>query len=145
MATAAPGGLELSKLVASMTPTLHVETFVFAHIPEASVDVKSELQIRARCSAEMLFRESEGLTLILSKALAEECSLEYVFPCKKITLAVHSSLEAVGFMAVISARLSRAGISTNPVSGFYHDHLFIPVEKADAAVEELRQLALEQK
>ena len=57
-----------------------------------------------------------------------------------ITLTVHSSLEAVGFLAAITARLAAAGISVNAVSGFYHDHLFVPEHKADEALHHLQNM-----
>jgi hypothetical protein len=49
-------------------------------------------------------------------------------------LTVHSSLEAVGFLAAITARLAETGISVNVVSAFYHDHLFVPHDRADEAL-----------
>jgi hypothetical protein len=59
-----------------------------------------------------------------------------------ITLDVHSSLEAVGFMAVVSRKLADLGVGSNPVSGFFHDHVFVP-EGAEAnaltALEEIRK------
>lgn len=58
-----------------------------------------------------------------------------------ITLDVHSSLEAVGFMAVISKALAENGIGCNPVSGFFHDHCFVPVERGEDGVKVLRGLA----
>jgi len=50
---------------------------------------------------------------------------------------VHSSLEAVGLTAAVSARLTSAGISCNVLAGFEHDHLLVPVERADDAVSAL--------
>jgi hypothetical protein len=58
-----------------------------------------------------------------------------------ITLNVTSSLEAVGFMAVIATRLATRNMGVNPVSGFYHDHLYVPLGREDEAVEELAKLA----
>lgn len=58
-----------------------------------------------------------------------------------ITLDVHSSLEAVGFMAIISKALADEGIGCNPVSGFFHDHCFVPVERGDDAVRVLKGFA----
>lgn len=58
-----------------------------------------------------------------------------------ITCEVHSSLEAVGFLAVITARLRGLGMGVNPVSGFFHDHLFVPEGREGEAVGALRALA----
>jgi hypothetical protein len=60
-----------------------------------------------------------------------------------ITISVHSSLEAVGLIAAISAKLKDVGVSANVVSGFYHDHIFVPDGKEDVAVQALRDLARE--
>jgi hypothetical protein len=60
-----------------------------------------------------------------------------------ITLNVHSSLEAVGFMAAISTKLAENGIGVNPVSGYYHDHCFVPLGKANEAMKVLQDLATE--
>ncbi|OQU93760.1 ACT domain-containing protein [Cladophialophora immunda] len=82
-----------------------------------------------------------AITLILRLETARQHNLpQYTYPCKMITCAVHSSLEAVGFMAVLATRLAQAGISVNPVSGFYHDHLFVPVGRAAEAVAVLVQV-----
>ena len=64
----------------------------------------------------MSFREAEGLTVITTRTSAVGHGLDYTFPCKMITLNVHSSLEAVGFIAVIAQRLKEIGIGVNPVS-----------------------------
>ena len=53
-----------------------------------------------------------------------------------ITLSVHSSLDAVGFLAAITNKLAAAAISFNPVSAYYHDHLFIPANRAEQAMNE---------
>ena len=89
----------------------------------------------------MTFRELEGLTIITTLEEATSHKLEYVFPSRMITLDIHSSLEAVGFMAVISKALAEKGIGCNPVSGFFHDHCFVPVERGEEAVAVLRGLA----
>ena len=92
----------------------------------------------------MLYRELEGWTVILSRSLADEVSLEYGFPCKKITLNVHSSLDAVGFLAAITTRLAKnLSIGVNPVSGYYHDHLFVPLGKENLVMEEVKAMAAE--
>lgn len=60
-----------------------------------------------------------------------------------ITLNVHSSLEAVGFLAVIASRLAGKGMGVNPVSGFFHDHLFVPVGREEEALAVLEAVAVE--
>ena len=62
-----------------------------------------------------------------------------------VTLTVHSALDAVGFLAAITTRLAAAGISVNAVSAFFHDHLFVPAERAEEAVEILCRLAADAK
>lgn len=47
---------------------------------------------------------------------------------------MHSSLEAVGFIAFVAGKLAERGIGTNPVSGFWHDHLFVPVGREGEAM-----------
>ena len=46
----------------------------------------------------MIFKEQEATTVILPLDVAKAHGLEYTFPSKLITLNIHSSLEAVGFM-----------------------------------------------
>ena len=58
-----------------------------------------------------------------------------------ITLSVHSSLDAVGLTAAFAGRPATGGISCNVVAGYFHDHLFVPIDTADLAVNLLRDLA----
>ena len=58
-----------------------------------------------------------------------------------ITLEVQSSLAAVGFIARIATELARHGMGVNPVAGFFHDHLFVPEDRAEEALAVLRRLA----
>ena len=47
--------------------------------------------------AKMIFREKEGVTLIIEKEKIDE-TVPFTFECYQITLNIHSSLEAVGFL-----------------------------------------------
>lgn len=58
-------------------------------------------------------------------------------------MKVHSSLEAVGLIATIAAKLKGCGISSNVVSGYFHDHIFVPLGREDEALQALRELAKE--
>ena len=46
------------------------------------------------------------MTIVVRREEAETLGLPCQFPSRLITLSVHSSLEAVGFLAVITARLA---------------------------------------
>ncbi|KAK3181813.1 hypothetical protein K4F52_006880 [Lecanicillium sp. MT-2017a] len=131
-----PGEKSLAKLLQTLTTTLHEPTFVFATL-------KDDAQLPPMSEIRLLFRESEGATVIVDIEYAKANGLEYFFPCKMITLNVTSSLEAVGFMAVIATRLATKDMGVNPVSGFYHDHIFVPVGREEEAVSTLHDLAVE--
>jgi uncharacterized protein len=124
-----PGERDLDLLLRSLRPILDPDEFVFATHHEAIGDPVA------------IVREREGVTLILRRAEAERLGIAHTFPCRRITLEVHSSLDAVGLMARISSALAAKGISINPVSGYYHDHLFVPVERADEAVAILQAIS----
>ena len=53
---------------------------------------------------------------------------------RKITLTVHSSLEAVGFMAAIAKALAGERVPCNAVAGYYHDHIYVPEGKVESAM-----------
>ena len=86
-------------------------------------------------------QESEGLTIVVSKQLAQEQNMHYQFVCSWITLQVHSSLDAVGLTAAFSGELSKNGISCNVISGYYHDHIFVGVNDTEHALQVLQKLA----
>jgi hypothetical protein len=130
-----PGEANLGALLRSMEPMLLDGVFVFVTV---GWDASRAL---APLSPIMTFREREGLTLIVREDAARAAGVDGAYPCRMITLAVHSALSAVGFLAAIAARLAGAGISVNAVSAFYHDHLFVPVDRADEALRLLRDLA----
>lgn len=79
----------------------------------------------------------------MGKTEAESIQLKSTFPCIKITLNVHSSLDAVGFLAAITTELTKIGIGCNPVSGYFHDHLFVPAGKEGVVMEALLGMAAE--
>jgi len=58
-------------------------------------------------------------------------------------LEVHSSLEAVGFIARIATELAKHDMGVNPVSGFFHDHLFVPDGREQDALQILEEMAHE--
>ena len=128
------GETDLGRLVATMRPALDPETYAFVTVAAYAREHEALCPI-------MIFREAEAVTLVLTEMAARAAGLEASFRCRRITLTVHSSLEAVGFLAAITTRLAKAGMGVNPVSAFYHDHLFVPAERADEAMRVLEEMA----
>lgn len=85
--------------------------------------------------------EAEGETLVAPMAGLAALGLAAEGPLARITLTVHSSLAAVGLTAAFATALGREGISANVVAGFYHDHIFVPWDRAGDAMTCLRALA----
>lgn len=127
------GEKDLQTLLEGMTPTLDPRIFVF-------VTIVSDQLSEHIAEALMVFREGEGVTLIVEEAWANARGLTSTFRCQSITLQIHSSLDAVGFLAAIVPALAGAGIGVNPVSAFFHDHLFVPADQAEDAMQTLRIL-----
>ena len=127
------GETDLDKLIGSMSAELVPGLYVFATVAPG--------QVPPGLSPRMVFHEAEGTTLILLKSEAETNGLAYEFPCRMITLNIHSSLEAVGFMARIATELARHDMGVNPVSGFYHDHLFVPDGRENDALAALKEMS----
>lgn len=118
---------DLDALLRHMEPELQSGTFVFCTIAPNE-------RIPAALDPLLMFREQEGTTLVILREEAEAAGLRYAFASRLITLTVHSALDAVGFLAAITARLAETGICVNAVSAFHHDHLFVPADRADEAL-----------
>jgi hypothetical protein len=86
-------------------------------------------------------REDEGLTVVVDRDVADGAGWDYDFVAAMITLGVHSRLDDVGLTAAVSSLLAGAGISCNVMAGYFHDHLFVPVERAEEVLELLGRLA----
>jgi hypothetical protein len=124
--------LDLSLLLRSMEPVLNPGVFAFCSIrPGQQIDPTI-------CVASI--RETEGLSVVLSEEDAVNNNLDVLFRCAWITLNVSSDLHAVGLTAAFSDALGKAGISCNVVAGAHHDHIFVPVQMAEQAINTLRRL-----
>ncbi len=125
------GEMNLKKLLSNIAPVLHDECYVFNSSNMSLMDA-------AKLEPILIFKEKEGTALILTKEKAIEHNLKYHYESKMITLNVHSSLDAVGFLAAITQKLAAHSISVNPVSAHYHDHLFVPKDRAQDAMATLQ-------
>jgi hypothetical protein len=129
------GETNLSSLLKSMEPSLLDVQYVFVTFANAQYGDHANLEPIA------MVQEVEGMTLVVPRDLADQHALKYqaVFCC--ITLKVHSSLEAVGLTAAVSSALAKRDISANVVAGYYHDHIFVPADVAQLALEALVELS----
>lgn len=122
----------LTSLLRSLDPFLNEGIYVFA-VAEPGFDMNS-IDVVAT------FRESEGLTVIVEESQAQRAGLRGEFRAAWITLRVRSELAAVGLTSAVSAALAHQDISCNVLAAVHHDHLFVPLEAAQAALEVLRLL-----
>ncbi len=131
MSAADPGAGEsdLTRLLAGMRPQLQPGTYLFCTLPDGSLP--------AGLAPLSTFHEAEGLTLVLKKEDAARHGIEGTFEAAWITLAVHSDLAAVGFLAAVATALAREGIPCNAIAAFHHDQLFVPVAMAERAMAAL--------
>lgn len=127
------GVTDLDELLATMEPALMDGSFVYASIPAG------ELAAHFSRGPIGLFREEEGITLILPTEAAQ--GLAASPPMRMITLTVHSSLEAVGLTAAFATALTAEGISANVVAAYHHDHIFVPERDAEKALDALKALS----
>lgn len=127
--------VDINILLKDMKPVLNETEYVFC--TKKCFEINDEIiKLKPICT----FLENEGLSIIISKEIADKNGLSYDAIFKKITLEIHSSLEAVGLTAAFSKALTSHNISANVVAGYYHDHIFIPKDKAELALKALESL-----
>ncbi len=124
----------LGVLLASMNPSLHTDEFVFCTVKDEAF---RSLKVTPLCT----FREDEGISLILERSIADKASLTYSGSWSLITCTINSDLTSVGFLATMSNALAKAGIAVNPVSAYFHDHLFVPRERTQESMTILQDLS----
>lgn len=128
------GETNLQKLLEGMRPSMSEEIFAFATARSLD-DVPPSIHVIGS------FVEDEGVTIIATADQLRRTSLAQSGPFAKISLAVHSSLTAVGLTAAIATALAGEGISANVVAGYFHDHIFVPWDQRSHALDVLANLA----
>ena len=126
---------DLEIILRGLRPCLLPSSYVFCSLPDAHYGAVSELSPLA------CFQEAEGLSVILPRESADRVSLPYEGLFRCISLQVFSSLNAVGLTAVVSAKLTAHGISANVVAATHHDHVFVPADRVDEALQLLQSLS----
>lgn len=120
---------DTSAMIAGMQPQLRDGLWVFRTFS----DPAEALPVMEDALAS--FVEDEGLSLILPVDGGDIRSDDHVMRC--ITLHVHSALDGIGLTAAVAKALTRAGIPCNMVAAFHHDHVFVPADQAETALETL--------
>ena len=123
---------ELAELLNLMDPVLNEGVYVFASV-SPDVDLSPLRSVAT-------FREAEGVSVIVAEEVARDAGLKVLFTAAWITLNVYSNLHAVGLTAAVSTALAGAGISCNVVAATFHDHVFVPIEAAEQALQVLLRL-----
>ena len=129
------GMVNLANLLESLRPQLSKEEFVFCSLTDVTDDII--MQLKPLC----FYKETEGTTIIISKQVAIDNKFVFDDVFKRISLEVHSSLNAVGLTAAVTTALTLNGISANVIAAYYHDHIFVPSSKADLAMDALISLS----
>ncbi|NJN15190.1 MAG: ACT domain-containing protein [Oscillochloris sp.] len=128
------GERDLSRLLANLQACLRAQPYVFVALPPSEAAHLEPV-------AWAIVREDEAVTLIVPHAVALQAGLPTEPQWACITLHVHSSLAAVGMIAAVATALAAEGISSNPVAGYYHDHLFVQWERRHDALHVLQRFA----
>ena len=125
------GETDLAKMLSTLRVDRRPGVFAFTTLERIPDDVMPEASIV----------EAEGVTLVVPIEIARSRGWEVAFEAAWLTLAVHSALNAVGLTAAFSRALGDAGIPCNVLAGAFHDHILVPVELANAAIDALHGLS----
>lgn len=126
-----PGEEDLARMLASLDVEQRPGTFTF---------VTGEWP-GLRSVAQAIIEESEGTTMVVEVEQAVAVGAPVEFKASWLTLRVWSSLASTGLTAAVSSALAGEGIACNTIAGYYHDHLMVPVERAEDAMRVLRELS----
>ena len=128
-----PGERDLALMLRSLTVERRPGLFVYVSVERPSPELVAK--------AAAVVEEAEGTTLVLPAETAHDAGLTPVYEAAWLTLAVHSSLEAVGLTAAVSGALAVAGIPCNVIAGAFHDHLLVPAARVTEATNCLLQMS----
>lgn len=130
---AAPAGeRDLAAILAALTVARRDGTWVVCevdprHVPD--LDLVSALVV-----------EDEATTVVVGEQDAVRLGLVPRFRAAWLTVEVATALDGVGLTAVLAGALAEHGLPCNVLAGSRHDHLLVPVERADEALAALRSL-----
>ncbi len=129
--------MTLDHLLTNLSPVINPGEYVFISITNSEMIAQEEIV------ASII--EKEGRSVIISRDYAESVGLQYQYVAAWITLEVHSALDSVGLTALVATALAEYEISCNVVAGYFHDHLFVPLDRSEKALKILHQLSQRRK
>lgn len=127
----APGEHDLDAILASLTVARRPGVFAYVVLPEPGDPPPDAVAV---------IREPEGTTVVVESAVAIDRGWDVLYEVAWLTLEVHSALDSVGLTATVSTALAAAAIPCNVIAGAHHDHLLVPVDAADRALDVLAAL-----
>lgn len=127
---AAPGEMDLQTMLDSLDVERRPGTFTFV-----AVEVPTPGLLAA---AHGMVTEGKLTTLVLPVESARRAGLPVVVEMAWLSLTVQSSLEAVGLTAAFAKILGDENISCNVLAGYHHDHILVPIDRADDAIAALK-------
>lgn len=131
------GETDLATLLRALDPVLDPVEYGFGVLAGGAAPSGSTGALDPLC----LFREDEGMTVIAAAAALDAAGIAQARGWARITLRVHSSLQAVGLTAAVARALADAGISANVVAAYHHDHVFVPWDRRQDALAALQECA----
>ena len=122
----------LSNLLNNLSPILDKDKYVFVSLQQMGEIPIDEILC--------MYREAEGITLVLGQENADIYKLGYDELYAKITLQVNSLLNDVGLTAAVSVQLGTFNIPCNVIAAYHHDHIFVPASMGEKAMKALQEL-----
>lgn len=127
----------LGALLRGLKPMLAEEEHGFATIPMGAGWPQGLVPVAT-------FAEVEGASVIALRSILEGIGIEHESGWAKISIGANSALDSVGLTAAIATALAEKGISANIVAAYHHDHVFVPWDRRDEAMEALETLSANQ-
>lgn len=124
----------ISALLSTLAPQLDERELVFCKVDEQAC---RRLNVLPVC----LFKEANGISIVLERSQADQLALPYSGIWSLITCTVDSQLSEVGFLSAVTFRLAASGIRVKPVSGCSQDFWFVPRHDVDRVRSILLELS----
>ena len=121
----------LDEVLAQLDPSLDDARYVFVSSATPLTDVAPFAMVR----------EGDCFSYVVSESDARRAGLQGDYPCRRLELGIDTELALVGLTARLAAELALREIPVNPIAGHRRDHLLVPAERANEALEVLTDVA----